>query len=139
MRFILLIFTILSTYIVTAAPLTLKDDARYCGFVPRASDGTIKRSTTVLAQFQQMHPCPSTGLTTGSCPQWSMDHVIPLSTGGCDAVINVQWLPLKIKSCKDDWCKDRWERKIQILDPTIPGFKATCCSTQLITFPVTLP
>ena len=35
----------------------------------------------------------------------------PLASGGCDSVTNMQWLPKTIKTCTDDDCKDRWERK----------------------------
>lgn len=43
---------------------------------------------------------------------WQVDHTIPLSEGGCDTVVNMQWLPKVIKTCADANCKDRWERKV---------------------------
>lgn len=87
-------------------------DIRMCGEPQRNLDGTIHRSVTVLHDYQKIHPCPSTGLTTGACPGWALDHVIPLACGGCDAIINLQWLKNSIKSCAGTECKDRWERKI---------------------------
>jgi hypothetical protein len=85
---------------------------RLCLPVVRAADGTIYRSSAIKAAFQRLHPCPSTGLQKGSCPGWSIDHVIPLAVGGCDAVVNMQWLPDQIKSAAGTYPKDRWERKV---------------------------
>lgn len=88
-------------------------DLRVCGTeAVRDANGNIVRSSAVLRRFQEQHPCPSTGLTTGSCPGWSKDHVIPLVCGGCDSIENLQWLKNTIKSCAGTECKDRWERKI---------------------------
>jgi hypothetical protein len=87
-------------------------DARVCGFVVRDADNRIARSSTVLAEFQKIHPCPSTGRTTGPCKGWAIDHVLPLSCGGCDMIENLQWLKNSIKSCAGRECKDRWERKV---------------------------
>jgi hypothetical protein len=87
-------------------------DPRYCGPAARASDGRIARSRAVLREFRAEHPCPSTGRTRGSCPGWELDHVIPLACGGCDTVINLQWLPDATKSASGALPKDRWERRI---------------------------
>jgi len=95
---------------VFAGPL---DEERYCTVTPhRDVDGSISRRADVLRAFQQLHPCPSTHKTTGACPGWAKDHVIPLADGGCDAVSNLQWLPGQIKSCAGKYCKDRWERPV---------------------------
>ena len=80
------------------------EETRYC------SDN--KRKSSVVVAFKRIHPCPSTGEPEGPCPGWSVDHIIPLAVGGCDAVINLQWLPNEIKSCAGTLCKDRWERKV---------------------------
>ena len=87
-------------------------DPRYCGAPERDDEGRIARSRVVLAEFRRLYPCPSTGLIYGSCPGWAIDHVIPLACGGCDAVANLQWLPLPIKSASGTLPKDRWERRI---------------------------
>jgi len=90
------------------------EDPRYCGVenIKRNPDGTIKRSDSVARRFQYLYACPATGLQVGPCPGWAKDHVVPLAVGGCDAIHNMQWLPLTIKSCSGDQCKDRWERKV---------------------------
>jgi hypothetical protein len=85
-------------------------DARYCGEPARTNDGRIKRNRAVLREFAAVFPCPSTLQPVASCPGWAIDHVIPLAAGGCDAAINLQWLPDGIKRCAGDLCKDRWER-----------------------------
>lgn len=94
-------------YAQASAPM----DPRYCVTAPvRASDGRIARSKAVLREFKALHPCPSTGSSTGTCPGWAIDHVVPLDCGGCDAVVNLQWLPNEIKSASGPSPKDRWER-----------------------------
>ena len=49
------------------------------------------RSRAVTREFQREHPCPSTGLTSGTCPGYRKDHVVPLGCGGPDTVSNMQW------------------------------------------------
>lgn len=95
-------------------------DHRVCGAVLRMPDGSIARSTAVIAAFKRVHPCPVSGATSGPCAGWAIDHVIPLACGGCDSVTNMQWLPLSLKSCAGG-CKDRWERKIYCTSFTTVG------------------
>lgn len=102
----------------TTDPLT---DVRYCGAPARYADGRIVRSAAVRAAFQRLHPCPSTGLTSGSCPGWAADHVWPLATCGCDHVSNLQWLPNEIKSGAGTLPKDRWERTVYSCSPPPPS------------------
>lgn len=92
------------------AQLPTMEELRYCGIPKRDEDGSISRSSEVIAQFKRIHPCPVNLKTSGTCNGWAIDHVIPLSCGGCDAVSNMQWLPNEIKSSKIG--KDRFERKI---------------------------
>lgn len=85
-------------------------DPRYCGEPARDSKGRIARSRAVLRDFAKTFPCPATLQPVPSCPGWAIDHTIPLASGGCDAVHNLTWLPDQIKSCSQDYCKDRFER-----------------------------
>lgn len=85
---------------------------RYAGTPKRDAKGEIIRRADVRIAFQKIHPCPSTGLQTGACPGWQRDHIIPLASCGADAVSNMQWLPLEIKTCAGKTCKDRFERQI---------------------------
>lgn len=64
------------------------------------------RSSSARHRFQKQHPCPSTGKTTGPCPGWVKDHVIPLACGGADAPSNMQW-----QTKADAKAKDKWERR----------------------------
>jgi hypothetical protein len=101
--------------VFVALSLSATVETRYCyapADVPRYEDGTIKRSSWVREKFRTQHPCPATGVTTGSCPGWAVDHIVPLVCGGCDAVSNMQWLPNTIKSCAGTECKDRWEQRV---------------------------
>lgn len=131
MRFIVLILLSWSTLAFGLST----EDPRYCGFVPRDANGDIKRSSTAITKFRSLYPCPSTGLTTGACPGWSIDHTLSLAIGGCDAFWNMAWLPNKIKKCASSECKDRWERKIYPIDATqVQGYNPKCCVRALITF-----
>lgn len=108
-------------------------ETRYCGPPDRNADGSIKRSTAVLNAFKRIHPCPSTGATTGACPGWALNHTVPLSCGGCDSVSNLDWMPEEIKSCAEPWCRDRWERKVYDSAPDIADTAA--CKNQIVTWP----
>src|SRR5262245_37122279 len=59
--------------------------------VPRDIHGKIARSPQALQQFKKANPCPATGKTYGSCPGYTVDHVMPLKRGGVDAPHNMQW------------------------------------------------
>lgn len=89
-------------------------DTRYCGIenIKRDADGRIARSSAVTRAFRSVYPCPSTGSTSGACPGWQMNHTIPLACGGCDALSNLDWMPVTIKTCADDDCRDRWELRV---------------------------
>lgn len=108
-------------------------ETRYCGTPQRAPDGSILRSVAVLRAFQRIHPCPETGKTTGACPGWALNHVIPLACGGCDSVANLDWMPDEIKSCREPWCRDRFERKIYDATDDIAGTAA--CKNSIVTWP----
>jgi len=87
-------------------PLTLLD-AIILGILAISTAGAIEpRSLEVKHEFQRQHPCPSTGRTTGACPGYVKDHVVPLACGGPDAVANLQW-----QTTSQAKAKDRWERK----------------------------
>lgn len=99
--------------------------------VARLNDGSIRRRFTVLKAYQSIHPCPSTGLATGRCPNWEMNPVIPLECGGRDAVSNMQWLRTELKTCpisSDRICVDRYERRINAANPKIPD-TANCVNS----------
>jgi len=105
---IVLVFTVLTSTAGHFDPLV---DHRICGEPRRDDRGRIVRRADVIAAYKRQHPCPATGRSTGACPGWSVNHVIPLASGGCDAVDNMQWLPNAIKTCKAAACIDRWERR----------------------------
>lgn len=95
-----------------AHPIGPHEEVRYCGAPARDANGKIVRSQAVLRAFQRVYPCPSTGLKTGACPGWAINHTIPLACGGCDSLANLDWMPDRIKSCAEPWCRDRWERQV---------------------------
>lgn len=77
------------------------DDPRFCGTPARDAAGRIVRSSVVLREFEAAWPKPQDGR------RWYRDHVVPLACGGCDTLINLQWLP------EDQWMvKSKWERKV---------------------------
>lgn len=67
-----------------------------------AAAGTI-RDPKVPRDFQRSQPCPATGKTSGACPGWVRDHIVPLCKGGRDAVDNIQWQTIEEAKAKDGW------------------------------------
>lgn len=109
------IFTLLVVFVCLSAKAQIPDpakDIRYLGVVTRNAVGEPTRSTAVLNAFKRQWACPSTGLHSGACPGWAIDHVIPRACGGADAVWNMQWLPDQIKSTAGEFSKDRFERRV---------------------------
>ena len=90
-------------------PLT---DYRYTGEVKRDAKGNTLRSTKTVTAFKKQWACPATGLHSGACAGWAIDHVVPLDCGGVDAVWNMQWLPDQIKSAAGPFTKDHFERRV---------------------------
>lgn len=74
--------------------------------LPVAAEARIKRSQSAKVAFKYEHPCPATGARKGPCKGWVIDHVQPLSCGGADAPINLQW-----QTIAEGKAKDKWERK----------------------------
>lgn len=105
----------------------LKDE-RYVDEIKRDAKGQILRRADVLVAFKKIHPCPSTGKSTGACRGWSIDHVIPLACGGLDGVSNLQWLPNVIKVGWQDWKKDSLERKIYAVE----GKESPSCKNEIV-------
>ena len=124
-KVILLLCTLTILPALANSPLL---ETRYCGEPKRNASGEIIRRADVLAAFQKIHPCPSTGLKTGVCPSWQKNHDKPLACGGCDSVSNLSWVPEVIKTCKAWYCIDRHERKIN--DIGIPNTDA--CTNVII-------
>lgn len=56
------------------------------------SSGGAKRSSSERRKFHAANPCPSTGRTSGKCPGYHVDHIVPLACGGADKPYNMQWL-----------------------------------------------
>ena len=50
------------------------------------------RDPAVRYEFRKANPCPSTGMTTGRCPGYHVDHIQALMLGGRDEAANMQWL-----------------------------------------------
>jgi hypothetical protein len=74
--------------------------------LPISSWAKEHRSASVKREFQLTHPCPATGRTSGACPGYVKDHILPLACGGPDAVANLQW-----QTIGDAKAKDKWETK----------------------------
>ena len=74
-----------------------------------AASASEHRSRAVAREFQQQHPCPSTGLTAGPYPGYWRGHIVPLSCGRPDTVSNLQW-----QTTAEARAKDAWERKARV-------------------------
>lgn len=66
-----------------------------------AAHAAEHRSRAVTQQFQRLHPCPASGRTSGSCPGWVKDHIVPLCAGGRDTAENMQWQTVPAAKAKD--------------------------------------
>ena len=77
-----------------------------CLVLSTAASAKGHRSASVKREFQLTHPCPSTGLTSGACPGYVKDHIVPLACGGPDAPLYMQW-----QTIRDAKAKDKWETK----------------------------
>ena len=51
-------------------------------------------------RFHKNNPCPSTGRTSGACPGYHVDHIVPLACGGADHPSNMQWLTARANLSK---------------------------------------
>jgi hypothetical protein len=71
------------------------------------------RSHSAIREFKAQNPCPSTGLNTGRCPGYIIDHVYPLCAGGPDASDNMQWQTLEEAKGKDQY-EHHWCRRMRI-------------------------
>lgn len=76
----------------------------YCVLCERTPSGRIRRSSSARHTFRDLNPCPATGETTGPCPGYIIDHIVPLKRGGSDSFENMQW-----QSTEDSKAKDRVE------------------------------
>jgi hypothetical protein len=52
--------------------------------LPDLAAANDHRSRAAAREFQRMHPCPSTGKTSGLCPGYRKDYVVPLACDGAD-------------------------------------------------------
>lgn len=60
--------------------------------LPGLAEAKIPRDRAQVRAFRAENPCPATGLIRGACPNFHVDHVIPLCSGGPDAPENMQWI-----------------------------------------------
>jgi hypothetical protein len=77
-----------------------------CVVLPIPASAREHRSASVNREFQLTHPCPATERTSGACPDYIKDQIVPLACGGPDAVSNLQW-----QTIGDEKAKDKWETK----------------------------
>jgi hypothetical protein len=64
------------------------------------------RDPKQVAAFRKLKPCPSTKKATGPCPDWVVDHIVPLCWGGDDLPGNMQW-----QEKRASYLKDKFERE----------------------------
>ena len=71
--------------------------------IQRDPTGRIQRSSSARTEFIRKSPCPATGLSSGSCPGYIVDHIVPLKRGGPDTPNNMQWQTEAAAKAKDRW------------------------------------
>jgi hypothetical protein len=72
-----------------------------CTTCERDANGRIKRNPAARRAFQRSNPCPATRRTTGACPGYIVDHIVPLKRGGADEAANMQWQTVAEAKAKD--------------------------------------
>lgn len=82
---------------------------------------SAERSSAVRAAFQRAHPCPSTGKTTGACPNYVADHRVPRCANGPDTTANLRWSTVEEALAKDDT-----ERRLCAALRRLEKLEATC-------------
>jgi hypothetical protein len=83
---------------------------------------SAERSSAVRRQFQLANPCPSTGKTTGACPNHVVDHIVSLCWNpNGDVVTNLMWQTLE-----DGKKKDVFERQACALKRKYEKLKESC-------------
>lgn len=94
-------------------------ETRYCGAPRRDAQGTIIRRADVVRAYWAQHVCPTTGLYRSPCPDYALNHNIPLACGGCDSVSNLTAVRIDAKKIIDSL-----ERKISASNPPQPDTAA---------------
>lgn len=69
----------------------------------RDKHGRFVRRASARSAFMRLHPCPSTGETSGPCPGYVVDHITALKRGGPDSPSNMQWQTIEAAKAKDAW------------------------------------
>ena len=72
-----------------------------CTTCERDAHGRIKRNPAARRAFQSSHPCPATSMTSGACPGYIVDHIVPLKRGGAEEPGNMQWQTVAEAKAKD--------------------------------------
>jgi hypothetical protein len=71
-----------------------------CGLLFLWMNAADARDRNVPAEFRKIYACPATGLKTGPCPGWNIDHHIPLCAGGPDTIANMNWMSIEDHKAK---------------------------------------
>jgi hypothetical protein len=93
---------VLGLALLVAVPVAQAEPVR------RTKDGKIYRSAAQLSVFKMLNPCPATGLTTGACAGYVIDHIWPLRCARTEAERrlfdvpeNLQWQTVAAAKLKD--------------------------------------
>ena len=79
-------------------------------FMLMLTAGATDRDPAQVRAFRKDHPCPATGKTTGPCPEFVVDHIIPLALYGADDPTNMQWQKADLAKRKDRLEFDAYRR-----------------------------
>lgn len=70
----------------------------------------VSRDPAQVRAYRSEHPCPATGKTSGACPGYVVDHIVPLCAGGADHPDNMIWQQKaeSVEKDKTEWALCRW-------------------------------
>jgi hypothetical protein len=76
----------------------------------------LARDPAQVRAFRKSNPCPVTQKTTGACPGFVVDHIVPLCFDGADLPGNMAWQEVRASYKKDVFERQACALKKKMID-----------------------